>query len=341
MRSKMKGFTLVELLVVIGIIALLISILLPALNKARDQANTVACASNMHQFFNTWANYAADYQGKVMPCYYQALNSSVSGGTSTSGTEVDWWEYPLYGQELSRSGIPNNGGSISGTSFAQLDGFDIKFLNCPAANHDYDPTPSTAKKGLYYGDYIYNYYMGVTKFTAPSTYTLYAPNPSAAVVPSNVILLLESVKPNCANATTAAIVSTAGGTAKPYFQSWSQAINANTSDKGSMMVGTPHAKNTKCNVLSADGHVEAIDPFQTCITQGSGNVRKYAGTVYQRYTYSSDDKTYTSAAPNPNPFRDNLIGPSPGCPNGGLIIGSGTTPTYLTTMWNKYAPGVP
>jgi prepilin-type N-terminal cleavage/methylation domain-containing protein len=57
------GFTLVELLVVIGLLAALIALLLPAMARAREAARTVACASNVRQIGIATLTYAGRHQG--------------------------------------------------------------------------------------------------------------------------------------------------------------------------------------------------------------------------------------------------------------------------------------
>jgi prepilin-type N-terminal cleavage/methylation domain-containing protein/prepilin-type processing-associated H-X9-DG protein len=64
-RKKREAFTLIELLVVISIIALLVSILLPALNQARDTARRVVCSTGLHQVGIALTTYATDFRGSL------------------------------------------------------------------------------------------------------------------------------------------------------------------------------------------------------------------------------------------------------------------------------------
>ncbi|GMU22471.1 MAG: hypothetical protein AMXMBFR13_25570 [Phycisphaerae bacterium] len=82
-RPRRPAFTLIELLVTVAIIALLLAILIPSLNKARDQAKLVTCMSNLKQFGIAFTLYAADYRQQPPPNRYYASDPQTG----------DWWYF--------------------------------------------------------------------------------------------------------------------------------------------------------------------------------------------------------------------------------------------------------
>jgi prepilin-type N-terminal cleavage/methylation domain-containing protein len=74
-RTRPRAFTLVELLVVVGIIAVLIAMLMPTLSKARYQARLTQCAANLHQIAQASIIYAGENNGRFL-----RIDSEAAGG---------------------------------------------------------------------------------------------------------------------------------------------------------------------------------------------------------------------------------------------------------------------
>jgi prepilin-type N-terminal cleavage/methylation domain-containing protein/prepilin-type processing-associated H-X9-DG protein len=118
-NKPQRGFTLIELLVVIAIIAILMAILMPALNRAREQGKRAICLNNLKQLTLSWMLYADDYDGKI-------VNSDVSYPGTLSVTT--WWvQWPTNGSD---STIPEWEDAIKG---GQLWPYckDLKLYKCP------------------------------------------------------------------------------------------------------------------------------------------------------------------------------------------------------------------
>jgi prepilin-type processing-associated H-X9-DG protein len=142
-RSRM-AFTLVELLVVIGIIALLISILLPTLGRARESANSVKCMANLHSMGEALYIYASDYQGSL------PIGQIINGSTITAGGvnvvytgDSTSWEI-LLAKELNKHAGNGYGDALTSSGSTSKGAYGI--FVCPTA-------PPGASNGTSFTDY--------------------------------------------------------------------------------------------------------------------------------------------------------------------------------------------
>ena len=139
---KRKAFTLVELLVVIGIIALLISILLPTLSRARASAQRTVCLSNQRQIAVATQSYSVDENGFIAPRFrFVSLpDMRATGAGSIPGNNPLWFAY-FFGRDAGSSvNEAYNLGALAYTGHLGLGPIDLdvgfprdpEFFFCPS-----------------------------------------------------------------------------------------------------------------------------------------------------------------------------------------------------------------
>ena len=140
-----SGFTLVELLVVIGIIALLISILLPSLNRAREASKRIACGAMLRQIGIATRNYAVDNRDAIPPYNMdQGQTGNAAAGVPPYNFSNSWYvngaartqSFPWWGNAPTAAEFAKPiEGSIHGRLVTRgyMKGEFMKMVQCPSA----------------------------------------------------------------------------------------------------------------------------------------------------------------------------------------------------------------
>jgi prepilin-type N-terminal cleavage/methylation domain-containing protein/prepilin-type processing-associated H-X9-DG protein len=160
--KKNAGFTLVELLVVIGIIAVLISILLPTLSAARRQANNLKCQAALREIGTAFKQYAMNYKG-----YYPAARNTTP--TNASLQNRRWTD--MLAQYISKNGK----NFTTAPDIATLRRNSVLW-GCPewAKTVDYDNTAGFTADNVYNGYAMQEYPLADDFFIAGSVLNLAA-----------------------------------------------------------------------------------------------------------------------------------------------------------------------